>query len=53
MLGNQQTVIKPLGKLFDQVPGISAATILGNGDVAPILDIPALIHHHASAKHIH
>ena len=53
ILGNQQTVIKPLGKLFDQVPGISAATILGNGDVAPILDIPALIHHHASAKHIH
>ena len=51
ILGNQQTVIKPLGKLFDQVPGISAATILGNGDVAPILDIPALIHHHTSAKH--
>lgn len=53
ILGNQQTVIKPLGKLFDQVPGISAATILGNGDVAPILDIPALIHHHISAKHSH
>jgi two-component system chemotaxis sensor kinase CheA len=53
ILGNQQTVIKPLGKLFDQVPGISAATILGNGDVAPILDIPALIHHHTSAKHSH
>jgi len=53
ILGNQQTVIKPLGKLFEQVPGISAATILGNGDVAPILDIPALIQHHTSAKHSH
>ncbi len=53
ILGNQQTVIKPLGKLFDQVPGISAVTILGNGDVAPILDISALIHGHVSAKHIH
>lgn len=52
ILGNQQTVIKPLGKLFDQIPGIAAATILGNGDVAPILDIPALIqrYHLSSAK---
>lgn len=46
ILGNQQTVIKPLGKLFERVPGVSAATILGNGDVAPILDIPTLIQRH-------
>lgn len=54
ILGNQQTVIKPLGKLFERVPGISAATILGNGDVAPILDIQALIqrHHHINAKSV-
>jgi len=52
IIGNQQTVIKPLGKLFDQVPWISAATILGNGDVAPILDIPALMYQNTSAKHI-
>ncbi|PKY11195.1 hypothetical protein B1757_05750 [Acidithiobacillus marinus] len=46
ILGNQQTVIKPLGKLFERVPGVSAVTILGNGDVAPILDIPTLIQRH-------
>jgi two-component system chemotaxis sensor kinase CheA len=55
ILGSQQTVIKPLGKLFEQVPGIASATILGNGDVAPILDIPTLIQRHnaISAKSAH
>ncbi|WP_217805743.1 chemotaxis protein CheA [Acidithiobacillus thiooxidans] len=55
ILGSQQTVIKPLGKLFEQVPGIASATILGNGDVAPILDIPTLIQRHyaTSAKSAH
>jgi two-component system chemotaxis sensor kinase CheA len=41
--GEFQTVIKPLGTLFGQVPGIGGSTILGNGDIALILDVPALI----------
>ncbi len=45
LLGESQTVIKPLGKIFDQLHGISGATIMGNGDVALILDIPRLIEH--------
>lgn len=45
LLGESQTVIKPLGKLFDKLHGISGATIMGNGDVALILDIPRLIDH--------
>lgn len=40
--GEFQTVIKPLGKLFSSLRGISGSTILGNGTVALILDIPAL-----------
>ncbi|MEY2342319.1 chemotaxis protein CheA [Acidithiobacillus sp. IBUN Pt1247-S3] len=47
ILGNQQTVIKPLGRLFESLPGISAATILGNGELAPILDISHLLQHPA------
>jgi len=43
LLGDFQTVIKPLGRLFNKVKGISGSTILGNGNVALILDIPALI----------
>ena len=39
----QQIVIKPLGALFDKGPGISGGTILGNGEVAMIIDIPKLI----------
>ncbi|MFW9595213.1 MAG: chemotaxis protein CheW, partial [Macromonas sp.] len=43
LLGEFQTVIKPLGKLFNQVRCISGSTILGSGGVALILDVPALI----------
>jgi two-component system chemotaxis sensor kinase CheA len=43
LLGEAQTVIKPLSKLFGQVKGISGSSILGSGDVALILDVPALM----------
>ncbi|WP_215398702.1 chemotaxis protein CheA [Rheinheimera oceanensis] len=41
--GEFQTVIKPLGKLFSNLRSISGSTILGNGNVALILDVPSLI----------
>lgn len=43
LYGENQTVIKPLGKVFQGLPGVSGSTILGNGRVALILDIPAII----------
>lgn len=43
LLGQQQAVIKSLETNFQQVPGISGATILGDGTVAMILDIGGLI----------
>jgi two-component system chemotaxis sensor kinase CheA len=43
LLGEFQAVIKPLGKLFEKLPGVSGATILGSGEVALILDVPALV----------
>ncbi|MDH5392427.1 MAG: chemotaxis protein CheA [Gammaproteobacteria bacterium] len=43
LLGELQTVIKPLGKIFSQLSGISGSTILGSGEVAVILDVPALV----------
>ncbi|WP_061240161.1 chemotaxis protein CheA [Ectopseudomonas composti] len=43
LLGEFQTVIKPLGKVFCQVPALSGFTILGSGAVALILDIPGLL----------
>lgn len=42
LLGEQQAVIKPLGQLFQGIRGVSGSTILGNGRVALILDVPAL-----------
>lgn len=41
--GEFQTVIKPMGKLFSELCGISGSTILSNGAVALILDVPALV----------
>lgn len=43
--GEFQTVIKPLGSLFRHLKAISGSTILGNGAVALILDVLALIQH--------
>ncbi|MDP2805070.1 MAG: chemotaxis protein CheA [Gallionellaceae bacterium] len=43
LMGEFQTVIKPLGKLFENLKGVSGSTILGSGEVALILDVPALI----------
>ena len=41
--GENQTVIKPLGMLFENLKGIGGATVLGSGDVALILDVQGLI----------
>ncbi|WP_343649660.1 chemotaxis protein CheA [Herbaspirillum sp.] len=45
LLGECQAVIKPLGRLFGKVKGLSGSTILGDGRVALILDIPHLVQH--------
>jgi two-component system chemotaxis sensor kinase CheA len=42
LLGQNQTVIKPLGRLFKTLRGISGSSILGNGEVALILDVVSL-----------
>ena len=42
LLGQQQTVIKPLGRLFKSIRGISGSSILGSGEVALILDVNSL-----------
>ena len=47
--GQFQTVIKPLNKLFSQVKCLSGSTILGSGEVALILDVPALIQRSGAA----
>lgn len=43
IIGEHQTVIKSLGKVYQDARSISGATILGNGIVALIIDIPKLI----------
>lgn len=48
--GKCQTVIKPLGPLFAQVPAVSGSTIIGNGEVGMILDVPALVRYCSTTK---
>jgi two-component system chemotaxis sensor kinase CheA len=43
VMGEHQTVIKNLGKMYREVGGISGATILGDGTVALIMDVPKLL----------
>ena len=43
VVGEHQTVIKSLGRMYHQVEGMSGATILGDGSVALILDVPAIV----------
>lgn len=43
LLGEVQTVIKPLGKLFRDLPGVAGGAVLGSGRVGLILDVPSLI----------
>jgi len=43
LLGEYQTVIKPLSRIFAHLNGVSGATILGSGEVAMIIDVPELV----------
>jgi two-component system, chemotaxis family, sensor kinase CheA len=43
VIGQHQTVIKGLGRMYDGVVGLSGATILGDGTVALIVDVSALV----------
>ena len=43
IVGGHQTVIKNLGKYYRKVEGLSGATILGDGTVALVLDVPKLV----------
>jgi two-component system chemotaxis sensor kinase CheA len=51
LLGERQVVIKPFSRLLRDVPGISGSTILGDGRVALILDVAALIDSARAGEH--
>jgi chemosensory pili system protein ChpA (sensor histidine kinase/response regulator) len=43
LIGSREIVVKSLGPQFSSVRGVSGATILGDGNVVVILDLPAMI----------
>jgi two-component system chemotaxis sensor kinase CheA len=40
LIGEQQAVVQPIPKYFNKVQGLSGCTLLGNGDVSLIIDVP-------------
>ncbi|EPJ45976.1 MAG: chemotaxis sensor histidine kinase CheA [Osedax symbiont Rs1] len=47
LVGQEEVVIKPLGTILHGTPGLSGATITGDGRIALIIDIPNLLKEHA------
>lgn len=43
LIGQEEVVIKPLGKMLQGTPGMSGATITGDGRIALILDVPSML----------
>jgi two-component system chemotaxis sensor kinase CheA len=43
LYGDEEIVVKPLGKIFGEVMGISGATITGDGNVVLILDLAGIL----------
>jgi len=50
LLGEAQTVIKPMAPMFAHLEGISGSSILGSGEVALILDVPMLLRQTQNTK---
>ncbi|MBV1910184.1 MAG: chemotaxis protein CheA [Kangiellaceae bacterium] len=48
LVGQEEVVIKPLGKSLQGTPGMAGATITSDGKIALILDIPSLLKHYVS-----
>ncbi len=48
LVGQEEVVIKPLGTILHGTPGLSGATITGDGRIALIIDIPNLLKRYAS-----
>ncbi|MGO2487252.1 MAG: chemotaxis protein CheA [Pseudomonas taetrolens] len=50
LVGQEEVVIKPLGKMLQGTPGMSGATITGDGRIALILDVPSMLKHYAARR---
>ncbi|NLQ16555.1 chemotaxis protein CheA [Marinomonas sp. M1K-6] len=48
LVGQEEVVIKPLGKMLQGTAGIAGATITGDGRIALILDVPSMLKSYAS-----
>ena len=48
LIGQEEVVIKPLGKMLHGTAGMAGATITGDGRIALILDIPSMLNHYSS-----
>ena len=50
VLGRAQVVVKPPGRFFSDLPAVAGLTILGNGQVAPVLNVAGLVSAHRERR---
>jgi len=52
LIGQEEVVIKPLGKMLQGTPGMAGATITGDGRIALILDVPSMLAYYAKRNNL-
>ena len=52
LLGYRDLLVKNMGSYIPHIQGITGASILGNGDVAPVIDLVEMLHHAAKYDYV-
>lgn len=52
LLGYRDLLVKDMGSYIPHIQGITGASILGNGDVAPVIDLVEMLHHAAKYDYV-
>lgn len=50
LIGQEEVVIKPLGRMLQGTPGMAGATITGDGTIALILDVPSMLKRYVGSR---
>jgi chemosensory pili system protein ChpA (sensor histidine kinase/response regulator) len=52
LLGYRDLLVKNMGSYIPHIQGVTGASILGNGDVAPVIDLVEMLHHSAKYNYL-
>jgi len=52
LLGYRDLLVKNMGAYIPHIQGVTGASILGNGNVAPVIDLVEMLHHSAKYEYV-